>query len=53
MARNNPPIAKYVFTPVAASGARVMTLPFTLVGFEDELDTPGMFGCAGGIGIVL
>ena len=46
-------LAKLVFTPVFASGARAIVLPFTVVCFDEEPDTPGMFGCAGGIGIVL
>jgi len=48
------PMAKLVFTPVFASGEREIVLPFTAVGaFVVDPDTPGMFGCAGGTGIVL
>ena len=47
-------MAKLVFTPVFASGERDIVLPFTAVGvFVVDPDTPGMFGCAGGTGIVL
>ncbi len=43
-----------VFTPVFASTLRAIVFPFTAVGaLPDALETPGMFGCAGGIGIVL